>query len=161
MSGSLTLTQLERIEQLEAFARRHGRLSHEDAAELVALKDAARAITGPAEVADDPRTLFVDESRRPLIHGIDDPATAEDESDYLGAQLSRSAREREAAALKYLKRALTLLEPIAMAALHGLIQRGVSEATKQLPAQLQPVLSVVEAAAMDAARVAAGDITPR
>lgn len=161
MSGSLTTEQLARVAELERrlVSARLATvpLSLEEAKELAALRDIARALTGPAELADDPRTL-ADEARRPLLTGSDDPSTPEDESDFLGLMLSKSAREREAACLRLLNQALRLLEPIALAALQGALTRGI--AALPVPPELLPVVRLVETTAMDAARAAVGDVRP-
>lgn len=156
MSGSLTAEQLARVAELERLMAEHG-LPAAELAELKHLRDLARSLTGPAEVADDPRTPFTDEARRPLIHGTDDPSTPEDESDYLGAQLARSRLEREAAIKAAALKLLDLLEPAALAFLKGALDRGV--AGLNLPPALAPFVSVVEAAAMDAAGQVVKDVT--
>lgn len=148
MSGSLTAEQLARAECLEHLARNRV-ASRAEVEELAHLRDLARSLTGPAEVADNPATPFVDEARRPLITGSDDPNTPEDESDYLGAQLSRSAREREAAAMLVLRTLGRLGGPLLLALLKAELTKGIEAA--HVPPALAPFVSVVEAAALDAA----------
>lgn len=87
-------------------------------------------------------------------------STSQEESaQYLAQQEARSAHEREQAALAALRKFLALLEPVALAALQGALTRGV--ASLPVPVELRGVVTAVEAAAMDAARTAAADLTPR
>ena len=131
-------------------------LTNDEAAEFTALRQ--RLATEEQEVADDPKTLLVDEARRPLITGEDNPATPEDESDYLGALQSKDARERERVAMLYLRKALALLEPLAMALLKTALTNGVK--LLDAPAPLAPLVEVVRGAAEDAARVVLDDVRP-
>lgn len=147
MSGALTKEQLDRAEELERKKRSAGESwSDIENAELEHLKDLARSLTGPAEVADDPRTLLTDEARRPNLDG----------TDYLEQQQAQSAREREAAIRKGFHDAFKLLEPVALAFLKGLLDRGIEQAG--LPPSLLPVVQAAEAAALDAAGKAVKDV---
>ncbi len=132
-------------------------LTNDEAAELTALRQ--RLATEEQEVADNPATPFTDEARRPLITGEDNPATPEDESDYLGALQSKDARERERVAMLYLRKALALLEPLAMALLKTALTNGVK--LLDAPAPLAPLVEVVRGAAEESARVVLDDVTPR
>lgn len=114
----------------------------------------------PAEIAEHASIKAYARARIKHLREFPLAMTAQEESaQYRAEQEARSAREREAAVLAALRKFLSVLEPIALAALNGLIQRGVSEATRQLPAEIQPVLRAVEAAAMDAAGQAVADVT--
>ena len=145
MSGALTKEQLDRV---EALMLRSDVLTPAEEMELTYLKELARSLTGPAELPDNPATPFVDEARRPMLAG----------GDYLEAQKERSAKEREAAALRVLHAALSMLEPIALAALKGALDKGIAQI--DVPPALRPVLGVVESAALDAARSAVRDVLP-
>lgn len=61
---------LTRAESLRDRQRAGDHLSAEEQYELATLSEKATTPT-PPEVADDPRTLFTDESRRPLLDGTD------------------------------------------------------------------------------------------
>ena len=163
MSGSLTAEQLARVAELEARkAAGRGRITDAEFIELEGLRDLARSLTGPAELADDPRTL-ADEARRPLLTGSDDPSTPEDESDALGLFKSREAREREA----WLREAWATL----WRALGPLVvqfgQAAIGAALAKVPhdvlipglvtLDLSPVLKAVETVARDGLR----DVTSR
>lgn len=153
MSGSLTAAQLDRAEELQ----RKPSLTPAERGELSGLRELARSLTGPAEVADDPRTPFVDEARRPMLHGVDDPSTPEDESDYLGAQLSRDARAREAWLRKAWEALWHALGPLVL----QFGQAAIGAALAKLPhdvlipglvkLDLAPVVSAVEVLVLDAA----------
>lgn len=147
MSGSLTAEQLARVATLEVLREGNRRLSPSEQVEYGALKDLARSITGPAEVADDPSTLFTDEARRPMLAG----------GDYLQRELQRSADERERAFKRVFHAALMMLEPVALAALKGALDKGIAQI--DVPPALRPVLGVVEAAALDAAGAVVKDVT--
>lgn len=72
MSGRLTDEQLARIAELERRYNSGQPISMAESMEYVGLKEIARRLTGPAELPDDPKTWFVDESRRPdVVHGGD------------------------------------------------------------------------------------------
>jgi len=71
VSGSLTSEQLERVALLERRFKAGQHISMAESLEYTGLKEIVKRLTGPAEVADDPATLFTDESRRPQLDGSD------------------------------------------------------------------------------------------
>jgi len=159
VSGSLTAEQLARAETLGRWESRRP-LNDVEAAELAHLRDLARAITGPAEVADNPATPFTDEARRPLITGEDNPATPEDESDYLGALKAEERQKFEAWLSKAWATLWRVLAPLVL----QFGQAAIGAALAKVPHEvlipglvtldLQPVLRAVESAAVEAVREA-------
>lgn len=95
MSGSLTFEQLRRVAELERRFNAGQLISMAESLEYTGLKDIARRLTGPAELPDDPKTWFADESRRPdVVHGGDYNAVlhamrCEEAKDILAALLKR------------------------------------------------------------------------
>lgn len=95
MSGQLTDEQLARVAELERRFNAGELISMAESLEYIGLKDIARRLTGPAELSDDPKTWFVDESRRPdVVHGGDYNAVlhqmrCEEAKDILAALLRR------------------------------------------------------------------------
>lgn len=60
---------VKRAEELEEIAASHTRLTAAEQSELDALRVRAQGIAAKPEVADDPSTLFTDESSRPQLDG--------------------------------------------------------------------------------------------
>ena len=132
----------EKTERLKWLQERGLPLTVPQSRELDALR---RELALEVETADDPATLFVDESRRP------DVLTG---GDYLAEVRARIASENLEKLKKVGLELVHLLEPLALTALHGLLMRGEA----QLPAQLQPFADVVRGAAEQAARTGLDDV---